>query len=1115
MHTGQWLGIIVVLSLAFACGSEVPLRPAASRPGEGADTLPRFTLLTPAQSGVHFANTLTEGPNTNILVYEYFYNGGGVATADFDGDGRADLYFTANMTGNALYLNRGDWQFEDVTRAAGAGGRPGPWQTGVSIVDINTDGRPDIYLSYSGMLPPAKRRNQLLINQGVDGKGIPQFIDEAAAYGLDSPAFTNQAYFVDYDGDGDLDALLLNHNPKSLPVLNVEKTRHLLAKPDPERGLRLLRNDDRRFVDATETAGINGSALSYGLSLALEDFNGDGLPDVYVSNDYEVPDYLYINQGNGTFRDELAGRIGQSSHYSMGSDAADIDNDGRVDLFTLDMLPADNRRRKLLMADDNRPRHALNTASGFAPQTMRNMLHLNRGDGTFAELGQLYGVATTDWSWSALLADLDNDGYRDLHVTNGYLRDYTNQDFIKYMNDFVAKRGRLQRSDVLELLHEMPSSSVSNVAFRNQSGHGFRKVTQEWGLELPSNSNGAVTVDLDSDGDLDLVVNTINEPALIYRNNTSSTTYLQVDLIGPPQNPSGIGTRVVLQTSEGQQVQSLYPHRGYLSSGSTTLHFGLGSPDHYRGQVHSLVVRWPDGKTQELGAVKSNQRLRLNYTDAVAEAQQVAANKSPLFQALASPPIAYRHAASATDDLDRQPLLPRQLSAIGPVTLAIDLTGDGRDDYLVGGDVASPTRYYRQQPDGTFSATAVSLTEADRIVTDLANLDVDGDGDLDLYVAHGGYHQFASTEPDFQDVIYRNEGGGQFLVAPSLLPVRPLPTAAVAVTPPTAADRLIFTGGGVMPGSYPLSAPSQIMRQQPDGTYEPLPLDENWIGPGVVSDAAWCDLDGDGAAELIVVGEWMPLKIFSVAGDNVTEVTERFTGASQPGWYKSVIVADLNEDGRPDLVLGNEGTNNLLQASRGSPLELTTQDLDGNGSVDPLLFSYTDGRSYPDATRDELLGQLSGLRRSYTNYAAYAAADRNEVFSLLTIGSGVLQATNLRTTLLLSTPSGKLVAAQLPIQAQYAPVHTITVLDANGDGHHDLLLAGNESRAKPRWGPSIAHSGTLLLGDGQGSFTYVPPTESGLNLRGDVRSVVRINNRWLVARYGGELLGYELLQDAL
>ncbi|MEL7160555.1 MAG: VCBS repeat-containing protein, partial [Bacteroidota bacterium] len=459
----SWLYALVSLSLLHCGGNEAipPPAPAAA---------PLFTLLPAESTGVDFTNQLTEGPNTNILVYEYFYNGGGVAAGDLNGDGNTDLYFTANMAENKLYLGDGNFGFRDMTTASGAGGNPGPWKTGVTFVDINADGRLDIYLSYSGMLPPAKRRNMLFINQGNDAAGTPQFRNEATAYGLDSPAFTNQAYFFDYDGDGDLDCLLLNHNPKSLPILNAEKTRQLLSVPDPERGLRLYRHDPgHKFTDVTEAAGINGSALSYGLGLAISDLDRDGDPDFYVSNDYEVPDYLYYNNGDGTFTDRLGELIGHTSHFSMGSDIADVNNDGRPDIFTLDMLPEDNYRRQLLTPDDNRAKLDLNLASGFHHQTMRNMLHLNRGAAGYAEVGRFAGVATTDWSWSALFADFDNDGWQDLHVTNGYVRDYTNQDFIKYMEDFVASKGRLQRADLREIIAEMPASEVSNYAFRNDT----------------------------------------------------------------------------------------------------------------------------------------------------------------------------------------------------------------------------------------------------------------------------------------------------------------------------------------------------------------------------------------------------------------------------------------------------------------------------------------------------------------------------------------------------------------------------------------------------------------------------------------------------------------------
>ncbi|MEO0734320.1 MAG: VCBS repeat-containing protein, partial [Bacteroidota bacterium] len=543
---------LVLVFLLTACTEalKTDLAPAAA---------PLFTLLPAEQTGVSFTNELNEGPNTNILVYEYFYNGGGVAAGDLNGDGKTDLYFTANMADNKLYLGEGDFRFTDVTQASGAAGRPGPWTTGITFVDINGDGKLDIYLCYSGMLPPTKRVNQLFINQGNDANGTPQFRDEAAVYGLDSPAFSNQAYFFDYDQDGDLDCLLLNHNPKSLPILNVEKTRQLLAVPDRERGLRLYRNDDLRFVDVTEAAGLNGSALSYGLGLAISDLDDDGDPDFYVSNDYEVPDYLYYNNGDGTFTDRLGEMMGHTSHFSMGSDIADVNKDGKPDIFTLDMLPEDNYRRQLLTPDDNRSKLELNLASGFHYQTMRNMLHLNQGEAGYAEIGRLAGVATTDWSWSALFADFDNDGWQDLHVTNGYVRDYTNQDFIKYMEDFVAQKGRLQRADLREIIAEMPASEVSNYAFAG--GEVFADRTAEWGLARPSNSTGAVYADLDDDGDLDLVVNNVNQPAFLYRNESEDKASLTIRLVGQGRNTAGIGAKVTVVTDTDRQTRELFPNR--------------------------------------------------------------------------------------------------------------------------------------------------------------------------------------------------------------------------------------------------------------------------------------------------------------------------------------------------------------------------------------------------------------------------------------------------------------------------------------------------------------------------------------------------------------------------
>ena len=1045
---------------------------------------PGFTLLPSSETSITFTNTLTEGPNTNILVYEYFYNGGGVATADFNFDGRPDLYFTANMTLNQLYLNRGDMQFEEVSATAGAGGRAGPWSTGVTIVDINLDGQPDIYLSYSGMLPPDKRRNQLLVHQGLNEDGIPIFKEQAAAYGLNLPAFTNQAYFFDYDGDGDLDVAMLNHNPKALPVLNVRKTTALLNIPDADRGLRLYQRRLDTFVDVTESAGINGSALSYGLGLALSDVDGDGDIDLYVSNDYEVPDYLYLNNGNGTFTDVLAERMGHTSHFSMGSDIADVDNDGNPDIFTLDMLPADHRRRQLLMADDNRSKHDLNAATGFTAQHMRNMLHLNRGEATFAEIGQLAGLAATDWSWSALLADFDNDGRKDLHVTNGYVRDYTNLDFIKYMDDFVTAKDRLQRSDVLELLQHMPASGVSNTVYRNTPTGTFEDLTEAWQLERPSNSNGAITVDLDQDGDLDLVINNLNQPAFIYRNDLPKQHFLQIRLTAPPNIPV-LGTRVTVTADSLVQTQECFTNRGYLSSGPTLLHYGIGAGT----RVQHVEVTWPNGRRQHLRNLPIDQVVGVNYEGSTAAGTDSSVSASIIDPLLVAMPVSlnYQHHASGVRDFDRQALLPHAMSSPGPIIAAADLDEDGTFDLVVGGDELQPPQVVLGVPGTAFQygkATALPAVEGS-VTTDLLLQDFNLDGHLDIYVAHGGYGSLLPGDRRLQDLVYLNDGEGKFTPAQdAFLPTNAGVTGTVAGTLINGTSYL-FVGGGVVPGAYPLASSSRLL-QLKNGTYNTIAT----LDLGMLTDAAWLDLDGDDLPELITVGQWQPIKVHRLVEGRLVDVTATYFSDPTDGWWNVLTVADLNADGRPDLLAGNQGTNYALSVAGDRPAYLNATDIDNNGSTDPLVFVTVDDTLRPELTRDELIAQLPRLRAAYPDYASYAGTTAAGLLSHLSAPFPTLRVSEQRSMVFLQNAQGSFTAAPLPIEAQYASVHSMAVFDADGDGIDDVLLAANEYTAKLRYGNSDASVGTLLRGLGDGTFHYVSQRRSGLELRGAVRSMV-------------------------
>lgn len=1080
------------------------------------DTVPNplFTLLSPEQTGIHFQNTLTEGPNTNILVYEYFYNGGGVATGDFNGDGLTDAYFTANMSENHLYLHQGDFKFKDVTAASGAAGRPGPWKTGVSLVDINGDQKLDIYVSYSGMLPEPKRANQCFINLGNDANGVPHFEDRAAAMGLASAGFSNQAYFFDYDRDGDLDMLLLNHNPKSLPILNEIQNAEMIRQDDPLQGLRLFRQDKGVFADVTKAAGIRGSALSYGLGLGISDVNRDGWPDFYVSNDYAVPDYLYLNNKNGTFTDEMGEGIGHNSQFSMGNDVADVNNDGLPDIVTLDMLPEDNKRQKLLMGADNYSKFDLNVRSGFHYQYMRNMLQLNNGNGTFSEIGQLVGISNTDWSWAALLADYDNDGWKDLFISNGYYRDYTNLDFINFMDGVVKEKGRLNREDVLQIIKKMPASNVVNYIFSNKDGLSFENKTRDWGMQRPSNSNGAAYADFDNDGDLDLMVNNINQDAFVYRNEAKKQNdnhYLQVTLQGTDGNTQGIGTSVTIFAAGKRQVLEQFCARGYLSAVAPVLHFGLGQAT----QADSLVVNWPDGKQQILTTIPANQRITLRAK----EAGKPTASKStpiiPLFKSITAP-IDYQQPKLSLRDFNRQSLLLSELSFIGPCMVKGDVNGDGREDVLTGGAVGQAIALFLQQANGAFSRKNLPAFDFHKNFTDadLALFDANGDGHLDLYAASGGYHQLKEQDTLLQDRLYLNDGKGNFAYSAAALPDTRSSKGCVAVGDCNR-DGFpdLFVGGRVVPGRYPEAPRSFLLINDGKGHFTDQ---TDAVAPtlrklGMITDAAWVDLEQDGQLELALVGEWLPLCIFGMQNGKLESQNPKYLTDSYMGWYNTLSVADVNHDQKPDVIVGNMGLNTQFRATNQQAVSLHYGDLDGNGSIDPIFCCYVQGKDYPCVTRDELGQQLPRMKARFTSYESYSIATLLDIFPQNDLKKAeLLVAGNMSTAIFLNQGGQSLKWQPLPVQAQYSPVYAIGVADVNGDSHPDVLLCGNNSHAKLRFGKFDANYGTLLLGDGKGNFQYLPQTQSGFKLKGDVRSILNIGNKWLFGVNEGAVRAYEL-----
>lgn len=1054
-----------------------------------------FSLVT--DSNINFKNTLTESESFNVFKYRNFYNGGGVATGDLNNDGLPEIFFTANQTSNKLYLNKGALQFEDITAKAGIS-FSNEWSTGVVFVDINADGWLDIYVCNAGnMMNKSLRKNKLYINN----KNLT-FTEKATEYGLDNDGYSTHASFFDYDLDGDLDCFLVNNSPIPVNTLNYANMRSI---PDAEApyaeflkggGDHLYRNDNGKFIDVTKEAGIYGSIISFGLGVTVGDINLDGYPDVYVSNDFFEKDYLYINQRNGTFKDEIEDRTQHISFSSMGADLQDINNDGKPDIFTTDMLPGDDYRLKTNTAFEGYDTYKLKQNQGFYNQFTQNALQVNNGDGKFLETGFYSGVAASDWSWGALMFDADNDGLSDIVVCNGIFRDVTDQDFIDFFANDVVNQMILKgkKEEVNTIIDKMPSVPIPNKAFKNLGNLKFSDAGSSWGLDQPTFSNGASYADLDNDGDLDLVINNVNQEALIYKNNSSddsTTSYLAVQLQYGEQNPFAVGSTIKVYAADQVITRELIPSKGFQSSVEYKQTIGLG-----KLQPDSVQILWPNKTITTIVRPKVNQILKIQYENS--------SKRNNLFQhELAQTTLLTQvnmpfdtHKEDEHVDFYQERNIPFMLSKQGPKTAVADVNGDGQDDIFIGGAVGQPSQLYLQTASGF---TKKTITDFEKFtfndVTAAFFFDADQDGDLDLFVGGGGNFAPASSEK-YQHQLYINDGNADFTLKSGSFPVSHTNTGVAIPLDYDGDGKMdILIGSRSEPQNYGIAPQSFLFHNDGNARFTDVTDKAAFFlrSAGMITGAVWTDLNGDSRKELLMIGEWMSPKIYAYKSGKFAE--EKTGLENELGWWQSVTVGDLNGDGYPDLLLGNLGQNFYMKPDAGNPVKVWIKDFDQNGTIDKIFSHTLNGKEVPVFLKKDITEQIPSLKKSNLKHADFANKSIQQVFKDALKDAFVLTVNNAANCIAYNDGKGNFKLERLPFMAQLSSVQSSMITDIDKDGKNDIVLAGNFFDLLPQFCSIDASYGQVLLNKGNKQFSLATSVSTGLSIKGQVRDIAQVKQK--------------------